>query len=168
MKNEEIGRLGVACILAVLGALVEAQSDYCKDVSLFRNPILWWLIMIVGAGITLDATKGSSKKVLLASSTITTISFFSVATFMFLLDQTNNFCFSGITTNHPAFEILSGFVFVATIGSIFLLSHSSPILKSIVTVASNANTPERIENIEKTIRALVGLAAAIVLVLQIR
>ncbi|TLX52434.1 hypothetical protein CWC31_00940 [Pseudoalteromonas ruthenica] len=168
MKNEEVGRLGVACILAVLGALVEAQSDYCKDFDLFRNPILWWLLMIIGAGVTLNAAKGSSKKVLLASSALTTTCFFSVAAFMFLLDQSNNFCFSGVTANHPAFELLAGFVFLATIGSIFLLSHSTPILKSIVTVAANSSTTEKIENIEKAIRALIGLAAAILLILQIK
>ena len=168
MKNEEIGRLGVACILAVLGALVQAQSDYCKDAELFRNPILWWVLMVIGAGVTLNATNGSSKKLLLGSSALTTTCFFSAATFMFLLEQSNNFCFSGITTNHPAFELLAVFVFLVTIGGIFLLSHSTPILKSIVTVAADSSTKEKIENIEKVIRALIGLTAAILLILQLK
>jgi len=75
MNNEEIGRMGVACIIAVLCSLVEAQLELCSA-GMPRNAIFWWLLMIIGSGFVLDATKGSSKKILLFSSAIVATAFF--------------------------------------------------------------------------------------------
>jgi hypothetical protein len=166
MSNEEIGRIGIACLIAALGALVEAQLELCSE-GLIRRAIFWWLVMVVGCGVILDATNGMPKRRLLLASVIVSSSFIATAAFMSVVDQSGRFCFSAVNEQHPAFFALAGFVWIITIISIYLLSFSRPLLEKILAHASREKTAEQIGFIERTIRAVVGLIAAVTLLLQL-
>ena len=167
MNNEELGRTGVACVIGVLGALVEAQVELCSGFSMVPNAILYWLLMIGGSGVVLDATKGSSKKMLLLASALTATSFLGVAVVMSIIDVSGNFCFSSATENHPAMPLLAIIVWVATCLGVFLLSFSGPMIKNIVSVLAKNKTSKLIENISKSIREFIGLLMILILILKL-
>lgn len=167
MTNEEIGRVGVASLIAALGAVVQAQLDYCDGAEAYRSTVLWWLLMIAACGVILDAARGSKRAVLLVSSMISGSVFVGAGFFMSIVDTSGNFCFSAVTENHPAIVPLVLVVWVTTGLSIFVLSFSSPMIRKAVIVASRDGTAERAANIEKTIRAVLAALAATALVLGI-
>jgi hypothetical protein len=167
MSNEELSRVGVACVIAALSALVEAQLELCSGEDMFRNAVFWWLLMIVGCGVVIDATKGSTKKVLFFSSAMISSAFLGTGAFMSVMDVSGNFCFSGVTENHPAFIPLTTFVWLITCLAVFLLSFSSPVIKNMVFAATKDKTVQQIENVEKSIRAIIAAIATLVLFLQI-
>jgi len=176
MRNEELGRLGVASVIAGIAALVLSNSQFCVPsseteghlVGGFKAVLYWWLIFVIGAGITLDATLGSTRKTLLLSSIVVAIAFLSAGYFLLTLDTSDQFCFSGFSKSHPAFQKIIVFVFAITVFAVFLLSFSKPIFTKIARAAANKKTPKVIAQIEKTIRALITLLVAIILLLGLK
>lgn len=173
MRNEELGRLGVACIIAVLGALVEGQLELCPELQeaagepMSRIAIFWWLLMIVGCGVILDATQGTSRPRLVVAAIFVASVFLGVAVYMAALDRSEQFCFSGLSKSHPAMvPLMIALWFVTAIG-VFLLSFSRPLLKKLLKAVSDDRTPKRIATMEKTIRAAISALAVLALLVGI-
>lgn len=156
MKHEEIGRLGAACIVAVLAGFLFLRTEN------YDNAILIWLLYTVGAGVILNTEAGVSQKRLALLALLPALTPLIMLSHVWLIMGEAEH-FSGLRTDSPRFVYLILFFAAVSWAGIFLFSFTRKWILSLLMHIRQPDAATPIKNIEAWVRAIISLIAAVTL-----
>ncbi len=156
MSNEELGRISVSCVVAVIaGSLLLSPSIWGMA------PILWWLVYTLGCGVLLNTKRGEKPSRLALFALAPALAPLVAVLYLFLIDKLDRF--SDLDADNPRFPLLLLFFVLVSWLGIFLFSFARLAVLGFLRWVAKGKGTDWLSKAELTVRALIGLLAALAL-----
>jgi hypothetical protein len=157
MTREDVGRLAIAVVLGVIGAVAITKPELSP-----QEAILRWLIFALVTGVIVNTQEGKSGFYLLGASVLSSLSLVCTILWLGLLGEGVIPSVSAVKLdliNSPAFAatVLSGLWFVSSL-AVFVCAFSRPITLGLIhdVIAIELDKAKKIESLLRVLVSAVG------------